>query len=98
MAKLSRDELIEELKAYTGDRTDDETLKLIEDVSDSTESEDSEDWEGKYNDLAKKYKDRFSGSSEEVKEEVKDEPKEETEESDAEDIQIDDLFEDEKED
>lgn len=95
MAKLSRDELIEELKAYTGDRTDDETLKLIEDVSDSTEVDDSaEDWEGKYNDLAKKYKDRFSGATEEVKEEVKEEPKEET---DSEDIQISDLFEDEKE-
>lgn len=95
MAKLSRDDLITELKAYTGDRTDDETLKLIEDVSDTTaEEEPAEDWEGKYNDLAAKYKERFSEPSEKKEEPPKDDGG--TTESDTEDIQIDDLFESEE--
>lgn len=95
MAKLSKDEFIEKLKAYTGDRTDDETLSLIEDASDSytdAPADDSEDWHAKYDDLAKKYKDRFT-----EKIEVKDdpEPKEEKEDDEKDDISVDDLFEEE---
>lgn len=88
--KLTKDELITEVKAYTGDRTDDETLKLIEDVSDSfEESDDSGDWEAKYNDLAKKYKDRFSETI------VKDEDKDDDKEKESEKKEIKDLFEEE---
>lgn len=99
--KLEKEELLKELHDYTGDRTDDETLKLIEDVSDSLDADgngktDSEDWQAKYNDLAKKYKDRFTESVE-VKEDTKDEDdKKEEEEEKAEKISADDLFTDEK--
>ena len=39
--KLSKDELLEKVKAYVGDRTDDESLEIIEDISDSFESSES---------------------------------------------------------
>lgn len=83
--KLKKDELIKEVKDYTGDRTDDETLKLIEDVSDSfTDSEEGSVWEAKYNDLARKYKERFSETV------VKDEEPEEDKEEEKKEIK--DLF------
>lgn len=81
--RLSKDELIAKVKAYTGDRTDDETLTLIEDVTDTITGVDV-NWEEKYNDLAKKYKDRFTESG--VEEKETEEPEE------KEDIKIDDLF------
>ena len=36
--KLSKEELLEKVKTYVGDRSDDETLEIIEDISDSFES------------------------------------------------------------
>lgn len=92
MAKLSKEDFIAKLKAYTGDRTDDESLSIIEDASDSfPSSEESEEWKAKYEDLAKKYKDRFTDKVE-VKEEVKEEdPKDD---DSKEDITVDDLFTD----
>ena len=39
--KLSKEELLEKVKAYVGDRADDETLEIIEDISDSFESSES---------------------------------------------------------
>lgn len=84
--KLSKDEFIEKLKAYTGDRTDDETLAILEDAADSFEV-DADDWRAKYDDLAKKYKDRFTEKIEEVKEEPDNEEPDEKKE-----IKIDDLF------
>lgn len=36
--KLSKEELLEKVKTYVGDRADDETLEIIEDISDSFES------------------------------------------------------------
>lgn len=39
--KLSKEELLEKVKTYVGDRTDDESLEIIEDISDSFESSDS---------------------------------------------------------
>lgn len=92
--KLSKEELLDKVKAYTGDRTDDETLSLIEDISDSMTVDDSDDWKAKYADLARKYKDRFT-----EKEEVKDEEeeKDDDDEEEKDDITVDDLFTDEKE-
>lgn len=90
--KLSKEDFLKELKDYTGDRTDDETLKIVEDASDSWSEteEDPEDWKGKYEDLAKKYKDRFSETV------VKEEPDEkDDEEEKKEKINIDDLFKEE---
>lgn len=87
--KLSKEEFIEKLKAYTGDRTDDETLAIIEDASDSFEDS-GDEWRAKYDDLAKKYKDRFTEKIEEVKEDP-----EEPEEEEKKEIKIDDLFKEE---
>ena len=37
--KLSKVELLEKVKNYIGDRTDDESIEIIEDISDSFETE-----------------------------------------------------------
>lgn len=85
MAILTKKELIERIKTYTGDRTDDETLSLIEDVTDTVGSEDGEDWKTKYeeNDKAwrKKYKERFESGdrSQETETETETETEKETE-------------------
>lgn len=91
--KLTKEELISRIKAYTGDRTDDDTLSLMEDVSDSLTVDDSEDWHTKYDDLAKKYKDRFTESVK-IDDDKKDDEKEEEV---NEDITTDDLFSDKEE-
>lgn len=39
--KLSKEELLEKVKTYVGDRTDDESLEIIEDISDSFETSES---------------------------------------------------------
>ena len=88
--KLSKEELLEKVKTYVGDRTDDETISLIEDISDSMEvTDDGENWKEKYEELdnqwREKYIARFSGPSE-LKE---DEIEVETTESNS----FDDLFE-----
>lgn len=94
---LKKEELIEKIKKYTGDRTDDETISLIEDVTDtfeymSSRDSSSEEWEEKYKKLdeewRKKYKERFFTTPGEVKEE-----QEEDAEKDGEEISFDNLFE-----
>lgn len=64
--KLTKEELLEKIKSYIGDRTDDETISLIEDISDSID--DNENWEEKYktldNEWREKYITRFSEPSE----------------------------------
>ena len=61
MAKRTFAELVEQIKTYTGDRDDDETLRLIEDINDTLNNE--IDWQAKYNENDKawrtKYKQRF---------------------------------------
>lgn len=59
MAKRTREELMEKINKYIGDRTDEETLSLLEDISDSFNPEDAVNWEEKYNELAGRYKARF---------------------------------------
>lgn len=63
MAKLSRDELVTQLSAFIGDNNSDEAIALMENVSDSFES-DGEDWKAKYEELdaswRKKYMERFT--------------------------------------
>lgn len=64
--KLTKEDLLEKVKSYIGDRTDDETISLIEDISDSID--DNENWEEKYktldNEWREKYIARFSEPSE----------------------------------
>lgn len=61
--KRSREELLEDVRAYIGDDTSDAAVTLIENVSDSYE-EPGEDWKAKYEELdaswRQKYLDRFS--------------------------------------
>lgn len=59
MAKLSRDELIEKFNAYAGDRNDEETLSLLEDISDSFAPSDTVNWQEKYKELSGRYRARF---------------------------------------
>lgn len=58
MAKLTRDEFLAKLKTYTGDRSDDETLSLIEDATDSY-TDDGAEWENKYNELDKSWREKY---------------------------------------
>ena len=59
MAVLSKDELIEKVKKYVGDRTDDETIEIIEDISDSIDSSDAEEWKKKYKENDKMWRDKY---------------------------------------
>lgn len=87
MAKKTFAELIESVKAYTGERNDDETLALMEDINDTLNSE--TDWQAKYtendNNWRKKYKERFEGGKE-----MPDEHKEEEQEQKP--VTFNDLF------
>lgn len=70
MAILNRDEYFEHVRAAIGDRSDDESVKFLEDMTDTYNSlednithRDGEDWEQRYHDLdnqwKKRYKERF---------------------------------------
>lgn len=68
----TKEEILERIKAVTGDDTGDETLGLIEDVTDTLtdfehRTQDSTNWEQKYKDndaeWRKKYHDRFFNSN-----------------------------------
>ena len=67
MAVLSFDELIDKIKTKIGDDTSDESIELLEDVSDTfNANNDWEKWKTKYEEndkeWRKKYIERFSGS------------------------------------
>ena len=58
--KLSKEELLEKVKVYVGDRTDDETISLIEDISDSMEVDgDGENWKEKYEELDNQWREKY---------------------------------------
>lgn len=63
MAVVERDKLIERITSVLSDPESDDSLSLIEDVTDTLESGSSDAWKRKYeeNDAAwrKRYKDRF---------------------------------------
>lgn len=95
MAKLSKDELIEKVKKYVGDRKDDETIEIIEDISDSFDSSDADKWKQKYEENDKMWRDKYISRFVEKKE---DEPDTLTEhEEEKEYISFEDLFEEEDE-
>lgn len=88
MAKVTFDELRQQINAVVGERQDDEALNLLENAADTLNAD--EDWRAKYETVdaewRKRYRDRFNGKGEE-----KEEPEEE--EEDNEKITFDDLFE-----
>lgn len=95
MAVLSKDELIEKVKKYVGDRTDDETIEIIEDISDSIDSSDADEWKKKYEENDKMWRDKYISRFLEKKE---DEPDTQTEheEEEKEYNSYEDLFEKEE--
>lgn len=88
--KLSKEELIEKVRAYVGDRTDDETISLIEDISDSMEvAADDENWKEKYEDLDNQWREKYIARFSEPSTVKEDEIEVETTETNS----FDDLFE-----
>lgn len=82
----SKTELLDALKAKFGDDTSDETISIIEDVSDTfgdfeDKTKDATDWKTKYEENDKnwreKYKERFFTKTEEVDDGVHNDPPDE---------------------
>lgn len=95
MARLSKEELIEKIKKYVGDRTDDETIEIIEDISDSIDSPDAAEWRQKYEENDKMWRDKYISRFLEKKEDEPDTPTEH-EEEEKEYNSFEDLFEEEE--
>ena len=95
MAKLSKDELIEKVRKYVGDRTDDETIEIIEDISDSIDSSDADEWKQKYEENDKMWRDKYISRFLEKKEDELD-TLTEHEEEEKEYNSFEDLFEEEE--
>lgn len=95
MAKLTKDELIEKVRKYVGDRTDDETIEIIEDISDSIDSSDADEWKQKFEENDKMWRDKYISRFLEKKEDELDTPTEH-EEEEKEYNSFEDLFEEEE--
>ena len=95
MAVLSKDELIEKVRKYVGDRKDDETIEILEDISDSIDSSDADEWKQKYDENDKMWRDRYISRFVEKKEDELDTPTEH-EEEEKEYNSFEDLFEKEE--
>lgn len=95
MAKLSKDELIEKVRTYVGDRKDDATIEIIEDISDSIDSSEADEWKKKYEENDKMWRDKYISRFVEKKEDEPDTPTEHDEEE-KEYNSFEDLFEEEE--
>ena len=95
MAKLSKDELVEKVKKYVGDRTDDETIEIIEDVSDSIDSSDDDEWKKKYEENDKMWRDKYISRFFEKNAEENEDPTDE-DDDEKEYKTFEDLFEEEE--
>lgn len=95
MAKLSKDELIEKVKKYVGDRTDDETIEIIEDITDSFDASYADEWKQKYEENDKMWRDKYVSRFFDKKEEDLKTPTEH-EEEEKEYNSYEDLFEKEE--
>lgn len=94
MAKLTKDELIEKVRKYAGDRTDDETIEIIEDISDSIDSSDADEWRQKFEENDKMWRDKYISRFLEKKEDEPGTPEEHEEEKEY--SSFEDLFEEEE--
>lgn len=93
--KLSKEELLEKVKVYVGDRTDDETISLIEDISDSMEvTDDAENWKEKYEELDNQWREKYIARFSEPSAIKEDEIEVETTETNS----FEDLFEEKESD
>lgn len=95
MARLSKDELIEKVRKYVGDRNDDDTIEIIEDISDSIDSSEADEWKKKYEENDKMWRDKYISRFVEKKEDEPDTPTEH-EEEEKEYNSFEDLFEEEE--
>lgn len=95
MAKLSKEELLEKVRAYVGDRTDDESIEIVEDINDSFDSSDADEWKRKYEENDKMWRDKYISRFFEKKEENAHETPAEHEEDEKEYNTFEDLFEEE---
>lgn len=93
MAKLSKEELLEKVRAYVGDRTDDDTIEIIEDISDSFDTSDVDEWKQKYEENDKMWRDKYVSRFYDKKEEEFEAPSEHEEEKEY--SSYEDLFEEE---
>ena len=98
MAVKTKDELMASIKAKFGEDTSDETIALLEDISDTLDTtNDSVDWKSKYEENDKKWREKYtsrffdSPAPAPKDSEAKDDKPTEEEEK-AESIKIDDLF------
>lgn len=96
MAKLSKDELIEKVKKYVGNRTDDETIEIIEDISDSIDSSDADEWKKKYEENDKMWRDKYISRFFEKNPEENEDPTYEDDDDEKEYKTFEDLFEEEE--
>lgn len=95
LARRTRDELLQIFREYIGDRNDDATIAIIEDLNDSYP--DGEDWKSRYDKLdiewRNRYRDRFfNAETTDEKEETVFEQEEKEEDKTT---KIEDLFEEE---
>ena len=65
MGVKNKDEILEAIKTRVGDNTDDETISLLEDVSDTftdleTRASGCEDWKTKYEENDKLWRERYT--------------------------------------
>lgn len=97
----TKDEIMEEIRAYIGDRADDQTIALVENISDTIDDYAAHgDYDNKLMaveaEWRRRYIDRFMGGGEN-KNEVEVE-KTEDEKDKAEEIKIEDLYEEKESD
>lgn len=96
MAKLSKDELLEKVRTYTSGRTDDETLELIEDISDSMDLTDADEWKQKYTENDKMWRDKYISRFFEKNDNEIEDPTNEDDDEEKEYKTFEDLFEEEE--
>lgn len=82
MAILEKNALMDKIREYVGDKSDDISIALIEDINDTIEdftSKIGEDWKAKFDEndamWRKKYRDRFFEGGERDEEEKEEEKK-----------------------
>ena len=96
MAKLSKDELLKKVRTYVGNRTDDETLAIIEDISDSFDSSDADEWRQKFEENDKMWRDKYISRFFEKNDDGIEDPTDEKDDEEKEYKTFEDLFEEEE--
>ena len=96
MAKLSKDDLIEKVKNYVGDRKDDETIEIIEDISDSIDTSDSDEWKQRFEENDKMWRDKYISRFFDKNEDEIEDPTDEKDDEEKEYKTFEDLFEEEE--